>query len=87
MAKKSDHKHLYEDCLIRQNINRFDQTQGFISCDTYVKGVHCTICGKTRIKEWFITIPVNNGYVKRLLTGEEILEVYKDLPIVDEKRD
>lgn len=65
--KKSNHKHIYEDCLLIEN-------------NKYVYKVqYCTICGKRNNTKWFDFSPLENEKFLQLLSNDEKLEKYKDL--------
>lgn len=85
--KKADHKHIYEECLIRKSLNRYDSERGFVNRDTLIKGLYCTICGKLKEKQYFLTAPVegNPNARRMLLDNDEIMKVYSGLPVLDGK--
>ena len=66
--KKSNHKHVYEDCLL---------------LDEKYKSVHkaqyCKICGKINHIKFFDFSPLENEKFLQLLSNDERLEKYKDL--------
>jgi len=47
-AKKSNHKHIYTDCIFGAYGHHYERNLGFVKDNhlTYVKGSYCTICGK-----------------------------------------
>ena len=63
--KKSNHKHIYEDCLLIDDKHVY-------------KAQYCIICGKRNSIKWFDSISIGNGY-HLLLSNDEKLEKYKDL--------
>lgn len=74
-SKKSDHKHLYEPCLVHWLI----QDSSHI-----MKGERCSVCGKIGDVDFFETEPVEGKpRLCKLLGGKEILEKYPDLDIYD----
>jgi hypothetical protein len=77
---KSDHKHIYETVLMYVSYDK-EVTQELTI------GSRCTVCGKITFYEGpfkdFLEIRCVEGRrAFRLLTSEELLEKYKDLPIV-----
>jgi hypothetical protein len=77
--KKCDHKHKYEDvvCLYHTDI------LGRPCKDVYLS-TRCSICGK--LNGWkHPTIYDPKIHRKRMMTNEEILKEYKDLPLVEYK--
>lgn len=65
--EKSNHKHLYQKCVIYN--------------DRHVTTAeYCTICGKISNKAFLLSEPVEGSNVRRLLTDEEIFEKYSHLP-------
>ena len=70
-VKKSNHKHQYQECLIKWD-------------NHYHAGERCFVCGKIGDLKFFETIPYREG-ISRLLTQEEILEKYKNLECFDYK--
>lgn len=72
-VKKSNHKHVYEPCLIMWD--------GHLS-----SGTHCSICGKIGDMKFFETERCEDRpHVHRMLSQKEILEKYKDLECYDYK--
>lgn len=67
--KKSTHKHLYKDCLVLDK-----------SSNCYHKGEYCTVCGKLADFSMIETIKIS-GRLSRVLSQEELLNMYKDLEI------
>lgn len=66
---KSKHKHIYKDCLI------LDKSSG-----RYHKSVYCTICGKIGDTSIIETVSLSNR-MYRVLSQEELLDMYKDLEV------
>lgn len=71
-SEKSKHKHLYKKCLFKTK--DYDP----------MSGSYCEICGKIGELHFFETISVSSNAC-RLLDGNEILEKYKDLEIIEVK--
>lgn len=71
---KSKHKHVFEEVMVVGNIN--DRPR-------YYVGERCCICGKTKSKTMFFSERGEDG-MYRLLTNEEILKKYPNLPKVKE---
>lgn len=71
MHTKSNHKHQYESCLL--------EMEGLTT--SIILGKRCSICGRTKIVEMFISEKDTISNCYRLLHREEILEKYKELPI------
>lgn len=46
---KSDHKHLYKDCFVQENVKYGHKPYTF-----YYLGGQCSICGKIQKKKWYI---------------------------------
>lgn len=81
-AKRSNHKHIYEDCLIRTHFH-----WSWCSNSTSIHfGKRCTICGKT-LPEYLPSCVeyVGNQKYYRAWTEEELLAKYPNLPIVEEE--
>ena len=82
LEKRSDHKHIYEDCLIR---NHFI----FSWCEKESVSIHfgerCIICGKTHTcyLPSIARDTVTGQRYYRAWTAEEMLEKYPNLPIID----
>lgn len=72
-SMKSNHKHDYEEVLLRMTDLR----------ESYHLGKRCRICGKTKLVQLFISEKDEWLNVYTLLTNEEILEKFKDHPIHD----
>lgn len=72
-TKKSNHKHEFEDVLLIRE---------FGGRSSHVMGKRCIHCGLIRDKNWFISERTSEG-LYRMLSDEEILEKYKDLPCID----
>ena len=71
---KSNHKHLYEECLVKSELGLHI-------------GKYCSVCGKTQITNYFITVPTENSCARRMVfNNEEIKGLYPNLPIKEEKR-
>lgn len=70
-VKKSNHKHLYEDCLLLCN-------------KTLYHAERCPICGKVGNYKIFETEPTERGYL-RVLSSSELYQKYKHLKIYDSK--
>lgn len=66
--KKSKHKHLYKDCLLKSKEGRFHKSE------------YCSICGKIGETWFFETKPSETGR-SVILTQEELYEKYKNLEI------
>lgn len=76
-SKKSKHKHTYLPCLIKYNWASYPNLSG-----SYHTGKYCSICGK--LQEGNSMLPITEKTDKnfyRLLSTEEILNKYSDLPI------
>lgn len=73
-TKKSNHKHQYEDVLLRIALNS--------GREHYSLGKRCKICGKTAITKYFIT-EQRLGRTYLVLDSSKILELYQNLEIVD----
>lgn len=71
--KRANHKHEYEEVLIRNYPYAFHKV-----CLMN----RCKVCGNLRAKEILMINPVEDGY-STMMTNEEILEKYKDLEIFD----
>ena len=70
-GKKSDHKHIYEDVvLIFSNGKNLPW-----------KGRRCTICAKVD-PIGFFTKKTEDGYTQ-LMTRKEVMDEYKDLPVIE----
>lgn len=69
--KKSNHKHIYEQVLVH-----------YEDFSTICRADRCTICGKINNVDTGTCVNVENGHY-RALTNEEILEKYKDLPLIE----
>lgn len=67
---KSNHKHVYEDCLVLTTLLK---TRHF-----YVKGQRCDVCGKIGELN-FIETERTRKHSGRMLSQEEVLEKYKHL--------
>ena len=73
-TKKSNHKHQYEDVLLRIALNS--------GREHYSLGKRCKICGKTTITKYFITEQrLDRTYL--VLDSNKILGQYSNLEIVD----
>jgi len=68
-GKKSDHKHEYQDCLIKWGRS--------ISV-----GKICSVCRKLVVVKFFETERNENGYYK-MLNDREVLNKYPDLDIYE----
>ncbi|HHW79629.1 MAG TPA: hypothetical protein GX742_02370 [Acholeplasmataceae bacterium] len=74
-ASKSDHKHDYSiEVLIKRN-SRYGERYHYAN--------RCRVCGKTGEEKFFESQKINENYF-RVLTQKEILEKYKDLPVIEE---
>jgi len=75
-TKKTNHKHDYsETVLIRRVYN---------GNESYHSAKRCSICQKTSCMNFFETIPyMGNSKLNIMLNEKEILEKYKDVPIVN----
>lgn len=72
---KSNHKHLYDYCLFKAGQNK-----------SLYLGKYCTLCKKIDN----VVLPTISAYVgehteRRMMTREEVLEQYADLPIYEIK--
>lgn len=77
--EKSKHKHVYKSCLITGSIG--NTSLQHISISSY-----CIICGKIGENidpKRDVVESTKEGYRRRMLTREEILERNKDLEIFD----
>lgn len=70
-AKKADHKHDYEQILVK-----YEDFNSICIAD------RCRICGKIGNVKTGTCIRIENG-LYRQLTNEEILEQYPDLPLIN----
>lgn len=70
-SKKSNHKHEYEDVLIR--------TKGDKEC--LCLGKQCKICGNKQITKYFIT-EQQGGHTALVIDPERIKQIYPDLSII-----
>lgn len=68
-SSKSKHKHQYSDCLVKFK----DKWYGL--------GSKCIICDRLKVKTYMVTEKKEGYYV--MLEPEQILEKYKDLPIIE----
>lgn len=68
--KKSDHKHIYEECL-------------FIWDNRVHRGERCSICGKVGDVHFFETEPCENSRFVKMISGKQVLDKYPDLDIYD----
>lgn len=67
---KSNHKHNYAKCLITHSSNN------------YYPATYCTVCGKIGKLDFLPLIDDEKFYnFKRIMTNEEICNLYKDCPI------
>lgn len=69
--KKSNHKHIYEQVLVH-----YDDLFSICQAD------RCVICGKINNVHTGICIKSESGHYRHL-TNEEILEEYKNLPLIE----
>lgn len=69
--KKSNHKHIYEDVILICSNGKH------LPC----RGRHCTICGKVDMIGFF-TKKTEAGYTQ-LMTYKEVMNEYKDLPVIE----
>lgn len=76
--KKSKHKHIYKDCLLKSKI-AFKYNTGERIVDRLHLGNYCTICGKIGK----LTIPTIEGRDNKILSNDMILEDYKHLEIFE----
>ena len=75
---KSNHKHLYEDCLVLSDCNGHPHMS---------VGKYCTVCDKTITTQFFITVPSDTPHCRRMVSGiEEIKGLYPNLPIKEESK-
>ena len=65
--EKSNHKHIYKDCLIFKNDSNCPH-----------KAKYCEICGKISDLKFYEIERIENGMF-RVLDHDEVLEKYKDL--------
>lgn len=70
---KSKHKHQYVKCLLRINDKHI----------SYALGNRCSVCGRTKITNMFITELDEETGCHAMLHNEEILNRNKDLEIYD----
>jgi len=68
-VKKSDHKHLYEACLVYN--------------ETISSGTRCKICGKIGDYKFFEFEKIENSSFRRLLPQDEVLKKYENLELYD----
>ena len=74
---KSNHKHNYEEIIGKMSVKNSDRPH-------YVIAKKCSICGKVEIVEFFITSPVPNKPLRKLVSVlDEIKEMYPNLQVVD----
>ena len=73
-VKKSNHKHDYYDVLVKSTV---------YGRPHYSFGKQCIHCGKVEITNYFISEKTESGAF-RMLFGNEILEKYKFLKIVED---
>lgn len=71
--KKTNHRHNYEKCLLR----RIEDSKELLHL-----GRICSICGKVRIDNYFITKHQEDG-TYLVLDNTEILNLYPNLEIKD----
>ena len=77
-VSKSNHKHLYEKCLVDTDCNGHSHL---------CIGKYCTVCDKTIITQFFISVPSETPHCRRMvMDNEEIKKLYPDLPIKMESR-
>jgi hypothetical protein len=76
--KKSDHKHLYKDVLIKRTTS---------SGEDYYSATQCTICGKIGKERWLEMVKSDSGAGYRSLNNEELLEKYKECKIIDKTKE
>ena len=69
-SKRSNHKHSYEKVVLEYPHKTYAGL-----------GRRCTICGKIRVDKWGVFFKTPEGYYN-LATYLEVVEKYKDLPIV-----
>ena len=75
--KKSNHKHKYDkEVLIRRETNYGEM---------YTYARLCSICDKVGEERLFETERVKDLPFRRMLSQEEILEKYRDLPVIQKK--
>ena len=75
--KKADHKHNYEKIIGRMSIKNSNTPH-------YVIAKKCSVCGKVEIVDFFITSPVSEKPLRKLVSVlDEIQEMYPDLQVVD----
>lgn len=76
--KKSNHRHNYEEVLIRTVYN------GILNKPEYSLhiGKRCSICGKISIVKYIITRKTEHG-TYLMLDNNQILEMYPNLPVYD----
>lgn len=75
-VKKSNHKHDYEKVIGQMDTENSDRLH-------YVIAKKCKICGKVEIVDYFITVPVSNKPLRRLVSVlDEIKELYPNLQVV-----
>lgn len=78
--KKSKHKHIYKDCLLKSKIAfKYNTGERIVNLRL---GNYCTICGKIG-KLTIPTIEGRNSSFRKILTNDMILESYKDLEIFE----
>lgn len=55
-AKKANHKHRFENCVLGFNTVALDKAHGFVPYPTISIGAYCPVCGKIgpiNIDDWF----------------------------------
>lgn len=76
---KSTHKHQYADCLLNDR-NTYNGEEHSHIC----KAKYCVICGKINDIHYFQTTPhPTKPCCRIMLTNEELLELYPNVPIYD----
>lgn len=77
--KKSDHKHQFEEVLLR--VSTKDPLTGKAKRSLHL-GKRCSICKMIKETGWFITEKTEDG-MYRTLTYDEVIAKYPDYDIVD----
>lgn len=86
-TKKSNHKHIYEECLLR-----YTRKNKFTGKDElkHIRAKKCTVCNKISDVIYFETEKITDESGRqayRMLDDEETLAKFKHLPIYDVTRD
>ena len=68
---KSDHKHIYEECLLKTPDGN------------YYKSKRCGICGKIGETHFFEVIPIKGTRTSALVDPKKLKNIYPNLPVYE----